>query len=168
MSSDLFPIPGPWRGQLSIVPRPRGGDWLEDEAKGWRRAGIDVIVSLLEDDEAAQLDVTAERQAAEASGIRFVSFPIRDRGVPPSMPAAVSLMADIAAALEEGKNVAVHCRQSIGRAGIIAAGVLTTSGTSPERAIEVVSAARGLTVPETDEQRSWVQRLPSGQSVATR
>jgi predicted protein tyrosine phosphatase len=168
MNPDLFWIPGPWPGRLAVVTRPRGGDWLEDEASGWRRAGIDVVVSLLESDEAAQLDLLDEPRAAEANGIRFVSFPIPDRGVPASMPAAVSLIADIAGALEEGKNVAVHCRQGIGRSGLIAAGVLAASGVSPEQAIKVVSSARGLAVPETSDQRSWVQRLPSGPSVVTR
>jgi predicted protein tyrosine phosphatase len=165
---DLFWIPGPWRGRLAIAARPRGGDWLEDEANGWRHAGIDVIVSLLEADEAAQLDLVGEAKAADANGIRFISFPIPDRGVPASAPAAASLIADVAGVLAEGRNVALHCRQGIGRSGLIAAGVLAASGMSPTRAIEVVSSARGLTVPETSEQRLWVQRLPSELSVVTR
>ena len=168
MTPDLFRIPGPWRGRLAVVARPRGGDWLEDEASGWRRAGIDVIVSLLEDDEAAQLGLHDEAKAAEANGIRFISFPIPDRGVPASVSEAVSLIAAISDALETGKNVAVHCRQGLGRSGLVAAGVLAGSGLNPERAIEVVSSARGQTVPETPDQRLWVQQLPSGPSVVTR
>jgi hypothetical protein len=73
MNPDLFPIPGPWRGRLAIVTRPRGGDWLEDEAGGWRRAGLDVVVSLLEESEAAQLDLGNEDGAAGSNRIRFVS-----------------------------------------------------------------------------------------------
>lgn len=165
MKPDLFWIPGPWRGRMAVAARPRGGDWLEDEASGWRRAGIDVIVSLLEEDEAAQLGLSDEAKTADANGIRFISFPIPDRGVPASAPAAVSLIAAISNALEAGKNVAVHCRQGVGRSGLIAAGVLASSGLNPERAIEVVSSARGQTVPETPDQRLWVQRLPSGPSV---
>jgi protein-tyrosine phosphatase len=116
----------------------------------------------LEEDEAAQLDLADEAKAVEADGLRFISFPIPDRGVPASTPAAVSLLASIAGALEEGKNVAVHCRQGIGRSGLIAAGVLMTSGLSPEQAIQVVSSARGVAIPETSEQRSWAQQLPAG------
>lgn len=63
MKPDLFWIPGPWRGRLAVATRPRGGDWLEDEAAGWRRAGIDVVVSLLEEHEAGQLDLHGEAQA---------------------------------------------------------------------------------------------------------
>ena len=168
MKTDLFWIPGPWHGHLAIAARPRGGDWLDDEASGWRRAGIDIVVSLLESDEAAQLDLLDERNAAEDNAISFISFPIPDRGVPASMREAVSLMARIVAALDEGKNVAVHCRQGIGQSGLIAAGVLMTSGAAPEEAIQVVSSARGITVPETLEQRQWTKQLPSGLSVTKR
>jgi hypothetical protein len=83
--------------------------------------------------------------------------------VPASTPAAVSLIAAISDALESGQNVAVHCRQGFGsgRSGLIAAGVLASTGIDPDRAIEIVSSARGQTVPETPGQRSWVLRLPS-------
>ncbi len=168
MTPDFFWIPGPWRGRLAVVGRPRGGDWLEDEAIGWRAAGIDVIVSLLELEEAAQLGLAGEMEAAEAKGIRFISFPIPDRGVPKSTLEAITLIATISEALEGGKNVAVHCRQSVGRTGLIVAGVLARSGLGPERAIEVVSSARGVTVPETLGQRSWIQRLPSEPLVGAR
>jgi protein-tyrosine phosphatase len=150
-----------------MATRPRGGDWLEDEVGRWRRAGIDVVICLLERDEAAQLDLIDEQRVAEANGIRFISFPIPDRGVPDSLPAAISILTDLAHALEQGKNVAVHCRQGIGRSGLIAAGVLAASGASPADAIAAVSSARGLTIPETNDQLVWVQRLPRP-SVAIR
>ena len=82
------------------------------------------------------------------------------------MSAARSLIADIARALNEGENVAVHCRQGIGRSGMIAAGVLVASGISPERAVKVVSSARGLAVPETPEQLSWLQQLATKSVIA--
>ena len=162
MKADLFWVPGPWRGRLAIASRPRGGDWLDDEASAWRQAGIDVVVSLLENDEAAQFDLLPERQAAEGRGVNFISFPIPDRGVPASMQEAVSLIARIGAQLDAGKNVALHCRQGIGRSGLIAAGVLMTSGASPEEAMRIVSSARGISVPETLAQRQWTEQLLSG------
>jgi len=168
MSPDLFRIVGPWRGRMAIVTRPRGGDWLEDEISAWRQAGIDVVVSLLESDEAEQLDLADERKAAEAHGIRYISFPIPDRGVPASESAAISLLTGIVRALDKGKNVAVHCRQGIGRSGLIAVGVLISSGMGAEDAIKAVSAARRLTVPETPEQLEWVRGLRLKPSVMTR
>jgi protein-tyrosine phosphatase len=128
MKPDLFWIPGPWRGNLAVVPRPRGGDWLEDEARAWQQAGIGVIVSLLETDEAAGLDLAKEPDAAKSNNIRFISFPIPDRGVPASQENALSFLAAIASILDDGQNVAIHCRQSVGRSGLIAAGLLVRSG----------------------------------------
>ena len=120
----------------------------------------------LEDEEAQQLDLPTERQAAESNGIQFISFPIPDRGLPGSTPDVLSLLSTIMGALEQGRTVAVHCRQSIGRAGLIAAGVLVASGVTPDRALEAVTYARGVTVPETPEQREWIRNLPSRQSIA--
>jgi protein-tyrosine phosphatase len=161
MNPDLFWIPGPWNGRLAVATRPRGGDWLDGEADGWRRAGLDVVVSLLEKDEAAQLDLVHESGIAEAKGIHFISFPIPDRGVPSSMADAFSMLGILAGSLGGGKNVAVHCRQGVGRSGLIAAALLVTSGMDAEKAIEVVSAARGQTVPETAAQRQWIEQLLS-------
>jgi len=167
MNPDLFWIPGPWRGRLAIITRPRGGDWIEDEASGWRRAGLNLVVSLLEDEEAAQLQLAHEGDAAASAGIDFISFPIPDRGVPDAIPPVVSLLKKIVSALHQGRNVAVHCRQGVGRSGLIAAGALMSSGMDTHKAIDIVSAARGVTVPETRVQREWLHHLPSEHSVAT-
>jgi len=161
MIPDLLWIPGPWSGKLAITARPRGGDWLDAEVVGWRSAGLDVVVSLLEEEEAAQLELALEGQAAASNGARFVSFPIPDHGVPASTQRVIALLRDIAGALDDGKNVAVHCRQGIGRSGLIAAGALVSAGMAPDQAIEVVSAARGQTVPETAAQHRWIHHLPS-------
>ena len=167
MKPKLFWIAGPWRGKLAVASRPRGGDWLEDEINGWRKAGLDVVVSLLEKDEAAQFDLDREREVAESKGVHFISFPIPDRGVPASTREALSLFSEIAAELEAGKNVAVHCRQGIGRSGLVAVGVLLVSGMGVDKALEVVGAARGEAVPETPAQVQWIERLPSEKLVLT-
>lgn len=39
MSDGSYWIPGPWPGRLGIVPRPRGGDWFEDEMRRLQLAG---------------------------------------------------------------------------------------------------------------------------------
>jgi protein-tyrosine phosphatase len=167
MNPDLFWIPGPWRGRLAVATRPRGGEWIEDEAGSWRRTGLDIVVSLLEKEEAAQLDLLREGEAAESQGVHFISFPIPDRGVPASTRDALSLLKDLAVRLAEGKSVAVHCRQSVGRSALIAAGVLVTFGVAADKAIQAVSAARGQTVPETPEQLQWIHYLPSEHPVLT-
>lgn len=159
MATELFWIPGPWQGRLAISSRPRGGDWLEDEVRGWLGAGVDVVVSLLEPSEQSELGLDQEGPLAEAAGLRFVSFPIPDRGVPASRTLAVFLVHNLRQDLENGKNVAVHCRQGVGRPGLIASGALIAAGMDAVSALRVVSAARGITIPETPVQREWVEGL---------
>jgi protein-tyrosine phosphatase len=56
----------------------------------------------------------------------------------------------------------VHCRQGIGRSGLIAIGALMSSGFATEEAIRAVSLARGLPIPETPAQHEWLRHLPAG------
>jgi protein-tyrosine phosphatase len=138
------------------MPRPRGGDWLEDEVRGWQRAGIAPVVSFLTSDEIADLDLAKEEQLCRANGIEFIAFPIEDRGVPPSRRATLELLSELIRKLVAGQNVAIHCRQGIGRAALLAACLLVLGNLHPDTAIERVSAARGCPVPETAEQKQWL------------
>jgi protein-tyrosine phosphatase len=138
------------------MPRPRGGDWLEDEVRAWRDVGVDVVVSLLEPAEVQALDLASEENLTRANRMEFVSFPIADRGIPQTRDAVSELVTKLAVGLRAGKNVAVHCRQGIGRAALVAASLLIRLGVDPETAIERVESARGLPVPETAEQRQWI------------
>jgi protein-tyrosine phosphatase len=161
LRTDVFWVEAPWRGRLGIVPRPRGGEWLADDTKAWRAAGVDLVVSLLEPEESAELALEDEAAAAAASGISFRPFPIPDRGVPASKGAVAEIAGEVLAALEEGRSVAVHCRQGIGRSGLIAGAVLVAGGVDPVTALSAVSEARGLEVPETKEQRRWLMGFAS-------
>ena len=84
MKSEIYWIEGPTPGRLAIMPRPRGADWLEDEVRNWRSAGVDIVVSLLTPREVAELDLTQEEALAKALGIEYFEFPILDRSVPSS------------------------------------------------------------------------------------
>ena len=68
--------------QLAIVPRPRGGDWLEDEVVALKNAGVNVLLSLLEADEADELGLASEKEVSSHMGLVFVNFAIPDRSVP--------------------------------------------------------------------------------------
>ena len=85
MKSKVYVIDGPWPGQLAIVSRPRGGDWLDDEIAEWRRAGLEVVVSALTPDEIESMELVHERATAQRHGVEVLSFPIPDRGVPESL-----------------------------------------------------------------------------------
>ena len=155
----IYRIKGPWAGTLSIVSRPRGGDWLEPEISSWKDAKLNAVLSLLTRDEEAEFELLEERKSSEQQGLRFLSLPIPDLGIPSSRKETLSVLSQIENLLVTGKNVGIHCRQSVGRSGMIAASLLVMSGSDPQEAVESVSTDRGLLVPETEEQRRWVIEL---------
>jgi len=158
----MLPIPNrSWPGKLFVSSRPRGGDWLSDETKRWRQSGIQTVLSLLTQEEESELGILDESGEAAKQGMKFISFPIPDRGIPGSSTAAIEMLEEVHNELQRGKSVLVHCRQGIGRAGMIAASLLVLDGTEPGAAIVEVSNARGVTVPETADQEQWIYRLPA-------
>lgn len=159
MKTQLYRIPGSWAGQLAIVPRPRGGDWLETEIRAWKAVGIDAIVSLLGSAEEWELGLQEEAEASRATGIRFISFPIPDRQTPASAEKLLGLNEHLLSLLENGKSVAIHCRQGVGRSALLAATLLVEAGVSPDEAFRRIEEARGCAVPDTPEQRLWVEQL---------
>ncbi len=158
MRTELYWIEGPWRGRLAIMPRPRGGDWLEDEIAARRRAGVEVVVSALTKEEIAELDLAEEAQLCSVNGIEYVLFPIADRGTPDAAKTA-ELVQRLDQRLASGKGVAIHCRQGVGRSALLAACLLAAAGVEPRLGFDRIRAARGCSVPDTPEQRDWVVRF---------
>jgi protein-tyrosine phosphatase len=156
MSTKLYWIAGPWPGKLAMAARPRGGNWLENEMRDWQSAGVNTVLSLLTPEEEEDLDLTSESRVAEDVGLKFMSLPIPDRQVPASRPQVVPVLDEVDAELAAGKNAVVHCRQGVGRSGLIAACLLVIRGMDPGSAVAALERARGTTVPETAEQRSWI------------
>ncbi|WFE28186.1 tyrosine protein phosphatase [Solwaraspora sp. WMMD791] len=149
-----YPIPAPPPARLSILARPRGGDWLDDELSAARTAGVDVLVSLLTSAERDELDLADEPAAAIRAGLEFHAFEIADLGVPD--PHAIRPLLDLLATeLRAGRHVAVHCRAGIGRSSLITVALLTRLGVDTEQAWNVIAHARGVPVPETAQQRRW-------------
>jgi len=142
-------------GRLAIVLRP-ATERLSEEVEAWREAGVTMAASLLERDEARELGLRDETDLCNRQGIEFTSFPIPDRGIPASFASAIAFVRKLAQAVESGGTVGLHCHACIGRSGMIAAAVLMALGQAEDRALAAVSAARGLSVPETPEQRGWV------------
>ena len=74
MKTTAYWIPGGWPGRLGIVPRPRGGDWLDEEVRAWRAAGINVVVSALTPTETGEFSLGQEQQECRAQGIEYSPF----------------------------------------------------------------------------------------------
>lgn len=158
-TSRLYTVQKLPAGKISIMPRPRGGDWLADDIKQFYYAGVDVLASLLTSDEVDELDLAREAACCNTQGIVYLSYPIVDRSVPAFSAQTFKLLEQLKAYLTADKHVAVHCRMGLGRSALIAASVLVLSGFSPEQACQMLSDVRGYSVPETSEQRLWLDHL---------
>jgi len=144
--------------RLGIMPRPRGNDWLPDDLRILRQADVDVIVSALTASEAEELGLSAEAQECFQNGLIFISFPIEDRSLPADDAKFGSLVDQLLQYARNGRAVAIHCRAGIGRSSLIAACTLVKMGLPPEAAFHAIEESRGCPVPDTPEQRQWVER----------
>src|SRR5438128_2150896 len=102
MQVKIYWIDGLESGRLGIMPRPRGGDWLEDEIQSLKMSSVDAVVSLLEPEEITELDIAEEKSLCDANGISYLSFPIRDRNIPLSKHNALEFARMVANLLQDG------------------------------------------------------------------
>ena len=157
------------RGRLSLTLCPgKKGDSLL--GKPWNRDlamdvtkiaadGADVVVSLIEMAEATELGVPDLGERIEGAGLMWLSFPIRDCGVPGDRAAFEALADRVSGLLDEGRHVVVHCKGGLGRAGTLASTVLVRRGVPPDDAIRRVRAARNGAV-ENERQERWIAATP--------
>ena len=63
--------------RLAIAPRPRGYDWLVDDIRLLKRAGVDVLVSALTPYEIEDMGLLEESQCCQNYGLEFSLFLLR-------------------------------------------------------------------------------------------
>ena len=154
---DIFWISGNPSAALAIVLCPPGGRGLCDELLTMKIRGIETLVSLLEPEEAHLLGLLEEGRFAEQIGLQFLSYPIPDTHLPQDRASFRTFAGRLADRLRAGHAVGVHCRGSIGRSVVTVACALIHLGWTPHAALAAITAARGLTVPDTQEQEDWIQ-----------
>lgn len=138
------------------MARPRSDDWLEDEINHLKNNKVDVLVSLLERDEIYELKLDNEEQLCRTKNITYINFPIGDRNIPKQNGDTDKLVDILKNKIDEGHSVVVHCRMGIGRSSIIAASVLLKYKLKAKDIIDNITSIRGLKVPDTDKQLSWL------------
>jgi protein-tyrosine phosphatase len=153
----IFRVPITSQGSLAITPRPRGGDWLEDDIADLARSGVGVLVSMLREDEQHELGLEGEASACSRSQIEFVPLPVPDLGAPTDGEAFIRAVHGLADRIRNGESIAMHCRQSVGRSGMLAVSIAIALGVPLESALDAVSRVRGVSVPETKEQIDWLR-----------
>jgi hypothetical protein len=127
-----------------------------DAIKNW---GASLLLTLVEQNELEQLRVPGIGEAARIRNMQWLHLPIKDYHTPDSSfeKSWTSHGATIRNLLRNGSDVVVHCKGGLGRAGMIAARLLVELGMPPEKAINLVRAARKGAI-ETAGQEDFVRQ----------
>ncbi|MDA1004542.1 MAG: ADP-ribosylglycohydrolase family protein [Chloroflexi bacterium] len=161
-------LPTPWRGKVGLTLAPgkqnnhsiSGPPWRRDLQQDLERLSGEyepsMLVSLLEEHEYADLRVPSLRADARQRGWEVVHFPIPDGGVPRDVAAVQKLVSSIISAAADGRNVVIHCRGGLGRAGTIGGCVLVAAGKTPDEAVAILHEVRAPNSPETREQERFI------------
>lgn len=128
--------------------------WAAFEAEA-QRARLALVVCLTPRDELAEL--SPDYHAAVVAGrtsFRWQLTPMRNFGLPEDPPAFRRDVATIAATLNRGDAVMLHCAAGMGRTGTAAACVLKALGLDAEEALARVRGAGSN--PQNAEQSGMV------------
>ena len=122
--------------------------------------GADAVITLVEPKELTLLRVEHLGDEVRSRGMEWFHLPIVDVKTPDA--AFERLWAahggEIKKLLRQGRNVLVHCRGGLGRAGTIAGRLLIELGMEPATAIAKVRTVRPGVI-ETSEQERYVLGL---------
>ena len=162
---------GPKSGRIGVTFAPgkhdsgaATGAWARDLGAdldaivAW---GASTLVTLIEPHEFDLLAIPRLGEEARRRGLDWLHLPIRDVSTPGRAfeMAWPGHSANLRKRLAAGESVVVHCRGGLGRAGMIAARLLTEAGVDPEEAMGRVRAVRTGAI-ETRAQENWVRTGP--------
>jgi ADP-ribosyl-[dinitrogen reductase] hydrolase len=144
-------------------PGSISGDWERDLSldlqlvKDW---GAEIVLTLLEDFEFAEVGVEALGSQVEALGMHWLHLPIPDKQAPTTSFAPQWQHAGplIHACLQRGGKLLIHCMGGIGRTGTIAAQILMERGMTAVEAMAAIRASRCGAI-ETSVQEHYLQTL---------
>ncbi|OHD10454.1 MAG: hypothetical protein A2Y41_10995 [Spirochaetes bacterium GWB1_36_13] len=156
---DFLTLPKSAKGKIGLTLLPGRKDkerMIYDDLEVLKENQITHIVCLLTEDEMVRFGVPDLKKQYAEKGFEVYYFPILDQGITEKV-LTHSLFDWIENALENKKNILIHCVGGLGRSGMIAAAFLKNRfGFSPEEAISTVRKTRGERAVETRSQEQFV------------
>lgn len=149
---DTIRIPGV-EGQLGITSCPGMRDeflfdlyseTLFDDLQTLRAWGAAVVITLLEESELNVLGVRELGKQVVALNMIWLHLPIRNAHLPDQrfFTKWEIIAPSLCSLLQQGQNVVVHCKEGLGRAGLVAVTIMAELGVSVAEAVRIVRKAR--------------------------
>ncbi len=151
----------PGRRDRSAPDGPWDRDLDQDLSRLSNDYRIDTLVTLLErgqymTDELVALQIPDLLVRAQSLGLETHWAPLPDANVPVPIDQLVTLIECILTLVRDGQVVVIHCRDGLGRTGLVSAACLTALGASVNEALSVVRYARPGTL-ETAAQHQCLR-----------
>ncbi|KAL6045112.1 COX3 domain-containing protein [Balamuthia mandrillaris] len=164
---DFIPVEDAEHGRLgmSFAPgkhqqRALYGPWKRDLDKDLNvllgTYDVDVLVTLLPQEECEELAIPKLLRKVKARRIESIHYPIQLGTIPkekdyPQLLALVRRIVDLWR--EQHKTVIVHCRGGLARTGMVVCGCCIVGlGDTAEEAIKRIRKVRGDAIPQKDQQ----------------
>jgi protein-tyrosine phosphatase len=128
--------------------------------RAWRDAGVDLVVSLIEDWEVPRRAPRLFESLAD-HGLALRRFPIPDFGVPADPDAFGRLLGEIGRRLADGTGVLVHCNAGLGRTAVALGSLLRRHGYGGDPVLELRRLYRPGAM-EDPVQEAFVRGLAAG------
>jgi protein-tyrosine phosphatase len=154
-----FKIPISKEEFLYTMPAPTTPDHKHCNRALLQLLKVNVVISLLSQDDVADLELHHESKIYKEVGIGFIHFPIGDFGVPQNEDKFIALVQALSTQIDLGQILAIHCRAGIGRSSLLAAAILIHRGFEPKDVFEHISEHRQTKVPDKRSQAEWLLAL---------
>lgn len=142
-------------GRLGIARLPGRTGHLAEDVEAIARWGAMLVVSMTEKGEMETYGAASLSEELARHGIEHHGFAVPDYGVPADNDARWKPLSEaLQHNLQTGGAVLLHCLGGKGRSGMVAARLLSETGTEPAEALAQVRAVRPGAV-ETEAQERW-------------